>query len=130
MAKEAGFGKKEKLKSRKLVEGLFATGKSLNVFPIRVWYKFLPLQADEYTLMQAGVSVSKKNFKRAVDRNKIKRLLREAYRLQKKELLELLKEKKAKGYAFFIYTDKNLPEYQTVFASMTKCLESLKRKAL
>jgi ribonuclease P protein component len=130
MAKEAGFGKKEKLKSRKLIENLFATGKSLNVFPIRVSYKFLSLQGEERSGMQVGVSVSKKNFKKAVERNRIKRLLREAYRLQKKPILELLKEKGLQGNVFFIYTDKSLPDYETVFATITKCLENLKRKAI
>ena len=129
MAKLAGFGKTEKLKSRKLIEELFASGKSQNIFPIRVSYKFLPLQDNEKAGLQVGVSISKRNFKRAVDRNRIKRLLREAYRLQKNELIELLEEKKKKGYVFFIYSDKQLPEYSTVFSTMTKCLEILKRKA-
>ena len=130
MAKEAGFGKAEKLKSRKVVEELFARGKSLNVFPIRISYKFLPLPADEKVVFQVGVSVSKRNFKRAVDRNRIKRLLREAYRLQKQELIEVLKKQGKIGYVFFIYTDKQMPQYPIVFDNMTKCLEVLKRKAI
>jgi ribonuclease P protein component len=60
-------------------------------FQFRISYKFLPLPADEKTVLQVGVSVSKRNFKRAVDRNRIKRLLRETYRLQKRELIEVLK---------------------------------------
>ena len=130
MAKEAGFGKAEKLKSRKVVEELFARGKSLNVFPIRIFYKFLPLPADEKTVLQVGVSVSKRNFKRAVDRNRIKRLLRETYRLQKRELIEVLKVQRRIGYVFFIYTDKQMPQYPIVFDTMSKCLEVLKRKAI
>ena len=130
MAKEAGFEKAEKLKSRKAVEELFARGKSLNVFPIRISYKFLPLPADEKTVLQVGVSVSKRNFKRAVDRNRIKRLLRETYRLQKRELIEVLKEQGKIGYVFFIYTDKQMPHYPIVFDTMSKCLEALKRKAI
>ena len=130
MAKEAGFGKAEKLKSRKVVEELFARGKSLNVFPIRISYKFLPLPAGEKTVLQVGVSVSKRNFKRAVDRNHIKRLLRETYRLQKRELIEILKEQGKIGYVFFIYTDKQMPQYPIVFDTMSKCLEVLKRKAI
>ena len=130
MAKEAGFGKAEKLKSRKVVEELFARGKSLNVFPIRISYKFLPLPADEKTVLQVGVSVSKRNFKRAVDRNRIKRLLRETYRLQKRELIEVLKVQRRIGYVFFIYTDKQMPQYPIVFDTMSKCLEVLKRKAI
>ena len=130
MAKEAGFEKAEKLKSRKAVEELFARGKVLNVFPIRISYKFLPLPADEKTVLQVGVSVSKRNFKRAVDRNRIKRLLRETYRLQKRHLIELLKEQGKIGYVFFIYTDKQMPQYPIVFDTISKCLEVLKRKAV
>ena len=130
MAKEAGFGKAEKLKSRKLVEELFARGKSLHLFSIRVFYKFLPLLENETTRLQVAVSVSKRNFKKAVDRNRIKRLLREAYRLQKQELIEVLKAQGKQGYVFFIYTDKQIPRYTIVFDAMTKCLEVLKRKAI
>ena len=130
MAKQAGFGKQEKLKSRKLIEELFDRGKSINVFPVRILYIFSNLEADEKSLLQVGVSVSKRNFKRAVDRNRVKRLLREAYRLQKKELLELLIKQKKKGFVFFIYTDKQLPEYPIVFDTMTKCLSALKRKVV
>lgn len=130
MATEGGFGKKEKLKSRKLVEDLFATGKGRNVFPIRVLHKFLPLEENEKSILQVGVSVSSRNFKKAVDRNRIKRLLREAYRLQKKDFLQLLKERNLKGYVFFIYTDKTLPPFQAIFDTMTKCLKSLERKII
>src|SRR5215204_3664307 len=129
MAKEAGFGKAEKLKSRKVVEELFARGKSLSLFPIRISYKFLPLVADGQVVLQVGVSASKRNFKRAVDRNRIKRLLREAYRLQKQQLIGALKEQRKIGYVFFIYTDKQLPNYSIVFETMKKCLDVLKRKA-
>ena len=129
MVKEAGFGRKEKLKSRKRVEELFARGKTVNVFPIRVSYQFTNLPEEEKAVAEVGVSVSKRNFKRAVDRNRIKRLLREAYRLQKKELLELLQVQKKNAYVFFIYTHKQIPEYSVVFETMKKCMDVLKRKA-
>jgi len=128
MAKQAAFGKKEKLKSRKLIEALFKRGKTINVFPVRILYIFLNVEAYENPLLQVGVSVSKRNFKRAVDRNRIKRLLREAYRLQKNELLALTAEQKKKGFLFFIFTDKELPQYQMVFDTITKALNILKKK--
>jgi ribonuclease P protein component len=129
MVKEAGFGRKEKLKSRKRVEELFSKGKTVTVFPIRISYQLQNLPVNEKAILEVGVSVSKRNFKRAVDRNRIKRLLREAYRLQKKDLLELLASRNKKGYVFFIYTDKGLPEYATIYETMKKCLDVLKRKA-
>ncbi len=75
------FKKQERLKKRKLIEQLFAEGKSITVFPIKLVY----LQIDHQSpyKIQAGVSASKRNFKKAVDRNKLKRLLREVYRKNK-----------------------------------------------
>src|SRR3954467_5447428 len=106
MVKRFGFGKKEKLKSRKKIDELFAKGRSFTVFPLRVSYQFH--SGGEDAVLQAGVTVSKKHFKKAVDRNRIKRLLRESYRLQKSELKEKIQEKKLQAYIFFMYTDKTI----------------------
>jgi ribonuclease P protein component len=126
MAKIFSLGKKEKLKSRKQIEILFAEGKSFAVFPIRVTYSFLP--ADSEPLAQIGVTVSKRNFKKAVDRNRIKRLLREAYRLQKTELAEALKQTGKKCYLFFMYTDKTIASFDVVKTAMNLCLKRLLQK--
>lgn len=123
------MGKKEKLKSRKLVDDLFATGKSVGVFPLRMSYKFLSCLNEEESNLQVGVTVSRKHFKRAVDRNRIKRLLREAYRLQKETLLSVLEDKKLKGFVFFLYVDKVLPKFETVYETMAKCLLMLQKRA-
>ena len=108
MAKTFGLNKNEKLKSRKAVEELFARGKSQNIFPIRVSYQFFPVEAEGQAGLQIGVSVSKRYFKKAADRNRIKRLLREAYRLQKNELLQLVKAQNKKGSVFFYLHRQNL----------------------
>lgn len=127
MAKEFSFGKEEKLKSRKLVEELFASGRSQGIFPLRVTYKFLPAE-EAAPYLQVGMTASKKHFKKAVDRNRIKRLIREAYRLQKKDVQQLAKDKKTRVIAFFIFVDKTMPVYKTVFDTMTKCLLLLQKR--
>jgi ribonuclease P protein component len=124
MAKQYGFGRSERLKSRKQIDELFASGKSLVVFPIRVSYRFFH---SEQVILQAAVSVSKKYFKKAVDRNRIKRLLREAYRLQKPDFQETLKQKGKSGYLFFIYTDKGPADYRVIFKAMQDCLKRLEK---
>ena len=82
MAKVFGLSKKERLKSRTQIEFLFEKGRTITVFPIRM--NFLFLEAEKPHQAVIGVTASKRYFKKAVDRNRIKRLLREAYRLQKK----------------------------------------------
>lgn len=126
MAKPFGFGKKEKLKSRKQIDILFARGKSFSIPPIRVTYQFLPV--NEAGELKAGVTVSKRNFKKAVDRNRIKRLLREGYRLQKQAFSEAVKQKNMNGYLFFTYTDKTIQPYSIIETCMQQCLKRLQKK--
>jgi len=125
MVKRFAFGKKEKLKSRKKIDELFAKGKSFTVFPVRVSYQFQ--KGAEEGILQAGVTVSKKNFKKAVDRNRIKRLLREAYRLQKAGLKELVEVKKIQAHVFFMYTDKTIAPFAVIKEAMNKCLVRLQK---
>ena len=75
------FNKKEKLKSKKLIDQLFNEGSSVSAFPLRLVY--IKTEFEDDVIIKTGVSVSKRNFKTAVDRNRIKRLLRESYRLNK-----------------------------------------------
>lgn len=76
------YSEREKLKSKKLIEALFIEGKSIKSFPLRLVYVQAELP-EKRLFVQAGVSVSKRNFKLAVSRNRIKRLMRESYRLHK-----------------------------------------------
>jgi ribonuclease P protein component len=122
--KRYGFGRKDKLKSRKQIEELFLNGKNFSVFPLRVTYQFLP---SKESIAQVGVTAGKKYFKRAVDRNRIKRLIREAYRLQKPEWIETLKQKRQKGFIFFMYTDKTITSFSNIKEAMSKALSRLEK---
>lgn len=117
---DLSFSKKQKLKGQKLIDKLFAEGLSVSVFPLRLIY----LQTDTST--QVGVSVSKKNFKRAIERNRIKRLMRESYRHNKKMLID----NNVSGYALMIlYIGKDVPDYKLVNSKtqslLTKFLDNL-----
>ena len=79
------FHKEERLCSRKLLDLLFKNGSSFLLYPFRVSYLFV--EVPHQFPAQVVINVSKKRFKKAVDRNLIKRRTREAYRLQKQELL-------------------------------------------
>lgn len=114
------FNKRERLKSRKLIQQLFAEGKSLTVHPIKLIY--LPADHESTHKIQAGVSVSKRNFKKAVQRNRIKRLLREAYR-KNKELLYASEHTK-KHIFMFIYQGNRELEYQQIEDRMKELLRA------
>jgi ribonuclease P protein component len=102
MEKRYTYPKHEKLKSRIIIGSLFEGGKSVSKYPLRLVYA--PLPEGEAGPLQMGVSVSKKYFKRAHDRNYYKRLLRESYRLNKHLLLDNI----ARPYAImFFYQAKD-----------------------
>lgn len=102
------YPKKEKLKSKKTIELLFSEGKSVAKYPLRLVYSATQNQEEKLLF---GVSVSKKHFKNAVDRNYYKRVLRECYRLNKHLLLDHLD----KHYAvLFFYQSKERLTYQEI----------------
>ncbi|MBH2003951.1 MAG: ribonuclease P protein component [Sphingobacteriia bacterium] len=129
MNKTNSYSSPEKLKSRKALESLFTSGQSFSVFPVKVFYTLDPVAADEprETPVNAGVGVSSKNFRKAVQRNRIKRLLREAYRTQKQTLLAAVKEQQHVS-VFFLYIGKELPEFALLNQSMGKALEKFIEK--
>jgi ribonuclease P protein component len=118
------FNKEERLKSRKLIQQLFAEGKSLNAFPIRLLY--LPSDHDSPYKIQAGVTVSKRNFKKAVQRNRIKRLLREAYRKNKE--IVYASENTKKHIFMFIYQGNTELEYRDIEERMKDLLRAFLSK--
>ena len=123
MAKQFTLGKNERLKSRKLIEQLFSDGKKFVITPFRVIYR---LDKNEQSFLQFGVGVSSKNFKKAVNRNRVKRIVKEAYRLQKNELQTKLKEQLTRLNIFIIYTGKGLPEYREVYTKMGMIMDKFK----
>ncbi len=118
------LGKTERLKSRKLIEQLFKEGKSFSVQPIRVYWMLSPPNSNT-SYLQFGVAAGTKHFKHAVDRNRIKRLIREAYRLQKIELQLKLKDANLHLNVFFIFTGKEVPDYKLVFEKTGIALQKL-----
>jgi ribonuclease P protein component len=100
------------LTGRKKIQELFSAGKAFNIGPFRVFWMPVP-QAEN--CLQAGVGVSSRNFRKSVDRNKIKRLIRESYRQQKLPLAERMREM-GNGLAIFIlYTGREIPTFDLVF---------------
>ncbi len=103
------YPKNEKLKSKKTIEKLFTEGKSVSKYPLRLVYVENAL--EETDKIKLGVSVSKKYFKKAVDRNYYKRVLRECYRLNKQMLLNEID----KPHAFMLlYQTKDRLSYAEI----------------
>ena len=123
MAKKFTLNKAERLKRRKVIEQVFSEGRAVSAFPIRLQYKLVDELLAEP--LQAGFSASSRTFKRAVDRNRIKRLLREAYRLQKAPLEQALQIKERRLALFLIYTGKELPAYALVKEKVEVVLKKL-----
>ncbi len=103
------YPKHEKLKSKTTIDLLFSDGNSVSKFPLRLVY--VENTEENAEIIKMGVSVSKKCFKKAVDRNYYKRVLRETYRLNKHLLIDNLE----KPYAFmFFYQTKERLSYQEI----------------
>ena len=118
---DLSFRKNERLCSKKIIDKLFVQGKSVFVFPVKIGYLETELPS-EYPV-QAAFSVGKRNFKRAVQRNLIKRRMREAYRLNKSKFYEEIGEKQVA--VFFIFTGKTIPEYTQIETAIKKGMKKL-----
>lgn len=117
------YSKKEKLKSKKLIDKMFSEGQSVSSFPLRLVY--LPTAFEDDITTKTGVSVSKRNFKTAVDRNHIKRLMRESYRLNKTNYFNNVSSQ----YALMIlYIGKDKPTFIQIETKMNQLFEKFLNK--
>lgn len=112
------FPKKERLSSKKLWGAVFEKGIRLKAYPLALYALQAPLSEDVRS--QAGFAVPKRSFKKAVDRNHIKRLMREAYRLERPEYFNTLE----RPYAFvFLYLGKDTPDFARISRAMKAVLK-------
>ena len=117
------YSKKDKLKSKKHIEQLFNEGKSVTVYPLKLIY--LKTEFEDNSIIKTGVSVSKRLHKSAVSRNRIKRLLREVYRLNK----PLFFSNSTSNYAFMIlYLSKDGTTFDKLNTSMKLLLKKFRDK--
>ena len=119
------FNKRERIVSRKLIEQLFSKGSShsTSAFPLRIVY-LEKKREDGEEPVQILVSVSKRHFKHAVKRNRVKRQIREAYRRQKTRLIEMVPQDMALAIAFIWLADELL-DSQQVDRSVKRLLEKV-----
>lgn len=124
------FKKAERINSQLVIDKLFGGGNTaMSVFPLRAIYMIESL--DEGTVpVRVLVSVPKKRFKHAVDRNRMKRQVREAYRLNKHELYTLAEEKGLLVSIAFICITDELVETPKVEKSMKKILSRIVDKII
>jgi len=105
------------------MDELFASGKSVSAYPVKIIFSEATEAYD--VPVKTGVSVSKRYFKKAVHRNRIKRLLREAYRMQKQPLIDACAAKGKQYNLFILYLDKALPDFILLQEKVQQALEKL-----
>ena len=122
------FAKSEHLYGQKTIGHLFAEGKSFIAYPLRVTCLLAPQEAGQPPV-RVMVSVPKKRFKRAVKRNRLKRLMREAYRLNKHPLHACLAARGQQAHIAFQYVADEVLEYAYIEKKMVKALQTIQEKA-
>jgi len=119
--KEFSLGKQERLSAKKVIDKLFIEGNTFFAYPFKI--VFLRTELPCSSPVQAAFTVSKKNFKRAVKRNYLKRRMREAYRINKSIIYKLHPDPALA--VMFIYTGKQIEEYSTIEDGMIRSLRKL-----
>ena len=126
MSKIFTYQKADKLKSRKQTQHLFSKGQSMNAFPIKLIYTIESIQ--ENGQLQAGVGAPSRTFRKAVARNKVKRLLREGYRLEKPTFITGTALQGKRVNLFFLYTDATVLSQLEIQEKIKQLLSRLSEK--
>lgn len=121
MASEFTFHSTERLKSKRAIDTLFRQGHTKVLFPLKIYV--IPAPENNPHPVKLLVSVPKKKIKSAVERNRVKRLLREAWRLNKPSLYQLLNEKQVKGNVMLLFLDKFPPDIHLLQKKMPSVSE-------
>jgi len=117
------FGKEERLSSKKAISDLFDRGQAFTVYPFRIFWKIS--EEEILSPAQMAVSVSKKSFKKAVDRNRIKRLTREAWRHKKHILYGHLERNNLQITLMLVYTQNTIPDYEKITHKVEEVVSKL-----
>jgi len=130
LSKNFTYQKKDKLKSRKQMQFLFSKGTAITMHPIRLLYTIEKGEAGIFPngLLQAGVGAPSRQFRKAVQRNKVKRLLREGYRLEKPDFMNAISLTNTRLNLFFLYVDVNVQSQQQIQATIKLLLQKLADK--
>lgn len=121
------FNHSERLKFRKQIETLFQNGEAFSVYPFRVVYSCTHIREAQDAPARAGFSVPKKKMRHAVQRNRIKRLLKEAWRHEKHHIYPLIPTDK-QLHLFFIFVGKEIQDWTTTEKAMSKIIPNLQSK--
>ena len=127
MSGEFTFGEEERLKSNLSIQELLKHGKAVSRFPLKIYWGFSPDPCQKYPV-RAAITVPKRKFKRAVDRNLMKRRIREAYRLNKNMLYETLDQRNQKIQLIILLLSDEFIPYDQLEKEMHEILRQLVNK--
>ena len=117
------FGKAEHLKSEKSISLLITDGFSFVIFPLKIRWILVP--KNEKISIKCAFSVPKRKFKKAVDRNYIKRIMREAYRTNKSELVSLFEKNELQMHLLLTFIGDDVPNFQYIESKIILTLQRL-----